>query len=200
MGSKPKVICVGLGRTGVGSFSSITKVTGDLSRAKTLSLAVALNELGFGPCYHLLLRPSGADDLKPWYNFGQGLANAEEDLWNLLKDYNSFSDYPVAINFEKLYKAYPDAKFILTTRDPAKWESSIKAISPFLNNLRSNDWLNKWSTIDAMARYHRGRLLTDMQGEIIAHNQRVIEVIPADQLLVYEVSQGWEPLVNYLEV
>ncbi|GJJ15939.1 hypothetical protein Clacol_010218 [Clathrus columnatus] len=142
---------------------------------------VALNRLGFGPCYHILLRPDN-HDLRIWYNVGQ--------------------DYPVAINFEKLYKAYPDAKFILTIRDPAKWEASTKEtlskiLAPGVNH---ESWEYKWFIVDAITRYHRGRFFTNAQDEIIAHNQRIIETISADQLLVYEVSQGWEPLVDYLGV
>jgi hypothetical protein len=33
-----------------------------------------------------------------------------------------------------------------------------------------------------------------------AHNARVREVIPAQRLLVYEVSQGWGPLCEFLGV
>jgi hypothetical protein len=33
-----------------------------------------------------------------------------------------------------------------------------------------------------------------------AHNEAVKQTIPADQLLVYEVKQGWEPLCKFLDV
>ena len=33
-----------------------------------------------------------------------------------------------------------------------------------------------------------------------AHNKAVIDVIPADRLLVYEVKQGWKPLCEFLDV
>ena len=32
------------------------------------------------------------------------------------------------------------------------------------------------------------------------HNEEVKRTIPPDRLLVYEVSQGWEPLCNFLGV
>lgn len=50
-----------------------------------------------------------------------------------------------------------------------------------------------------VGRYHRN-LETDTRGEIIAHNQRVIQTVPADKLLIYEVTQGWDPLVKFLGV
>ena len=33
-----------------------------------------------------------------------------------------------------------------------------------------------------------------------AHNQDVIDSVPADKLLVFEASQGWEPLCAFLDV
>ena len=34
----------------------------------------------------------------------------------------------------------------------------------------------------------------------VAHSESVRSVIPADQLLVYEVREGWEPLCDFLQV
>ncbi|GJJ15807.1 hypothetical protein Clacol_010085 [Clathrus columnatus] len=194
---KPKVICLGLGRTG------------------TSSLREALKTLGFGPCHHMIviLRNKDPKEIKTWTDLGQGSATLD-DIRTLLKDYNSIQDYPAVIYFEELYKAYPDAKFILvcrkkTTREPAKWEASMKvtilpAVKTFLERTPDPDpflsCLREWFDIEMLGRYHRGKLYTDTQDEIIAHNQRVIQTIPADKLLVYDVSQGWEPLVNFLGV
>lgn len=82
-----------------------------------------------------------------------------EDLDNLLRGYRSIMDFLAAIHAEKLYRAYPDAKFILvrppiqiprdilrldmktklqTTRDPDAWERSLKAtILTWYNGLKS---------------------------------------------------------------
>lgn len=130
---------------------------------------IALEELGFGPCHHMrvLLQNENLDEMNMWCNLGQGsdiniisqhidfarcspylgLATLH-DLRTVLDKYNSSLDYPSAIYYDKLYEAYPDAKFILvflsgcfnmgglvlnpssflqTTRDPAEWEVSIKA-------------------------------------------------------------------------
>ncbi|GJJ15804.1 hypothetical protein Clacol_010082 [Clathrus columnatus] len=125
MSSKPKVICLGLGQTG------------------TSSLMDALEMLGFGPCYHMkvVLQNQDPNEIKTWTDLGQGNVTSDivavglepicrlgsttlDDIRTLLKDYNSIVDYPPAIYYEELYKAYPDAKFILTTREPVKWEAS----------------------------------------------------------------------------
>jgi hypothetical protein len=49
-------------------------------------------------------------------------------------------------------------------------------------------------------KYHRGRLETHMQQEFLDHIERVKKNIPADQLLVYEVGEGWDRLVEFLGV
>lgn len=81
-----------------------------------------------------------------------------DDLRDLLKDFNSFLDFPVAFNCDKMYEAYPDAKFILvcltclpamflmrkrllidqkSTRDPEKWAKSMKAtLIPLVNGFK----------------------------------------------------------------
>jgi hypothetical protein len=37
-------------------------------------------------------------------------------------------------------------------------------------------------------------------GVFEAHNRHVIDSVPADRLLVFEASQGWEPLCEFLDV
>ncbi|GJJ16135.1 hypothetical protein Clacol_010415 [Clathrus columnatus] len=195
MNEKPKVICLGLSRTG------------------TSTLKEALGMLGFGPCYHMTVILDDGNrnpaEIDTWLNLGQGKATLD-DIRTLLKDYNSILDIPAAIYIEELYKAYPNAKFILTTRDPAKWEVSMKNtvldVIERLSNMNPDkrtffqSRLLEWYNVEMLTRYHQGKIFTDTQGELIAHNERVMKIIPSNKLLVYEVSQGWEPLVDFLEV
>lgn len=51
-----------------------------------------------------------------------------------------------------------------------------------------------------LEKYHQGRIYTHTQEELHRHNDRVKRLIPHDQLLVFEVKQGWGPLVNFLGV
>lgn len=170
---------------------------------------VALEHLGFGPCYHMktILQKQDPNEIKTWFNLGEGSASLD-DMRELLKDYNSILDYPAAIYYEKLYEAYPDAKFILTTRDPVKWETSMratimKASKKFQDYTDSSPFFREmvnWLDNDMESRYHRNRLSTDTQGEILRHNQRVKDTIPSEKLLVYDISQGWGPLTEFLQV
>jgi hypothetical protein len=38
----------------------------------------------------------------------------------------------------------------------------------------------------------------DLIKAFVAHNEAVKSAIPADQLLVFEVKDGWEPLCDFL--
>ncbi|THY80275.1 hypothetical protein D6C92_10641 [Aureobasidium pullulans] len=49
---------------------------------------------------------------------------AEFNKW--IGDYDSVCDTPMNLLVKELIEAYPEAKVILTTRDPAKWRKSIE--------------------------------------------------------------------------
>ena len=36
--------------------------------------------------------------------------------------------------------------------------------------------------------------------QMLAHNEEVKRIVPAERLLVWEVTEGWEPLCEFLEV
>ncbi|KAF8584194.1 hypothetical protein K439DRAFT_1346663 [Ramaria rubella] len=183
--NKPKVICLGLGRTG------------------TTSLMHALEMLGFGPCYHFkTISLEGGTDMPTWIKIGNGEGTLD-DFHSLLDRFGAVLDYPAAMYTAELYTAYPDAKFILTTRDPAAWEKSMRStIMRHFETLRKSTdkspletGIDNWSDI-----YHGGRLATHPQQELLDHNERVKQIIPPEQLLVFEVGEGWDRLVQFLGV
>ena len=67
-----------------------------------------------------------------------------ENNWRKLQDfideggYDSFSDYPIRTFYRKLFDAYPDAYFILTSRkDVETWQKSMVGFfSKFKINLK----------------------------------------------------------------
>src|SRR6516165_3260381 len=93
-------------------------------RTGTLSLKLALEQLGFGPCYHMLevlQNPSAA---------GQWEAAADRkavDWEEVFKGYRATVDWPAATFWRQLADAYPAAKVILSLRDPAAWFASTQA-------------------------------------------------------------------------
>jgi Sulfotransferase domain len=92
-----RVIGAGFGRTG------------------TLSLKRALEDLGFGPTYHMqevMRRPS---HIGRWLRYAR---SGEVDWDELFSGFRSAVDYPVSCVWEELASHYPDAKVVLSVRDP----------------------------------------------------------------------------------
>lgn len=96
----PNVIGAGFGRTG------------------TLSLKSALEELGLGPCYHMVETRAHPEHDTMWL----ALANGEASDWRpMLSGYASAVDWPTTYFWKDLAAANPQAKIILTLRDPDAW-------------------------------------------------------------------------------
>lgn len=185
-----KIICLGFGRTG------------------TLSLATAFEQLGFGPSYHpikILKQTSAENDIFAAWAKINDENSTPADLDNLLRGYTSISDFIAAINAEKLYQAYPDAKFILNIREPESWERSLNAtILTWYRALKAKPDKGpaEQSFIDGLDRdvVKRFRLETHPKEEMAAHSERMKKLIPKEKLLVYEIGEGWDRLVEFLGV
>src|SRR5436309_15782365 len=100
-----KVIGAGFGRTG------------------TLSVKAALEELGFGPCYHMVEVFDKPRHVELW----QAAAEGKPIDWDeLFAGYNAAVDWPACTFYQQLMQAYPAAKVLLTVREPQSWYESTK--------------------------------------------------------------------------
>src|SRR5215469_11934921 len=111
-----KVIGAGFGRTG------------------TMTLKVALEQIGFGPCYHMVEVFKNAQNAVQWWI---DAADGKPDWPKIFAGYNSTVDWPSATYYAELADAYPDAKVILTERDPEAWYRSTQAT--IFAEMRSRD-------------------------------------------------------------
>ena len=168
-----------------------------LGRTGTASLKVALEKLGMGHCYHMTEVLQDPPRGKDWIEAAKGNAN-----WDKIFDgFGGSVDYPGCTFWEELADYYPDAKIILTTRDPVRWwESTNETImsqmlvdgiqgSPFgelMQRIVFDTVDNKMRDKDYMVSYFEKR------------NAEIIEKVPADRLLAYEVKEGWGPLCEFL--
>ena len=134
-------------------------------------------------------------------------AAAGEPDWRQIYDgYKSAVDWPTACFFRELAREFPTAKFVLTQRDPGKWANSFGATIYEL--LAGKDqapsemhaWLEMASNVIAKTGFPLGLDHDALVQAFIAHNEAVKEAIPASQLLVFEVKQGWGPLCNFLNI
>ena len=173
-----------------------------LGRTGTMSLKLALERLGHGPCYHMKEVFAHLDAHVPMWDRA---ADGERVDWDVLfEGYRAAVDHPAAGFYRELAAHYPEAKIILTVRDPERWFQSFTStiLHPMTEPLP--DHLVAWGTMVRKAildRVFAGNVAdkTHVIASYERHNEEVKRTVPPERLLVYEVAQGWEPLCQFLE-
>ncbi|WP_108660000.1 sulfotransferase family protein [Acuticoccus kandeliae] len=174
-------------------------------RTGTNSLKLALEALGFGPCHHMLEVRAHPEQQAHWCAIAAGAA---PDWDAVFAGYRAEVDWPGARFWRELADHYPDAKVILTVRDPDAWFDSVQAtIYPFMEDpSRHEDPMLRARAEMAHALIVRqifdGRLddRAHAIGVFQAHIAEVQRTIAADRLLTYDIRSGWEPLCDFLDV
>ncbi|KAH8435164.1 sulfotransferase family protein [Aspergillus melleus] len=104
-----------------------------MSRTGTMSLYVALKELGYN-CYHMAecILNQHSDSLVLWnraidakFN-GNGRKFSGADFDQMLWRYDEVTDIPCILFVEELMDAYTDARIILTARPVESWLASME--------------------------------------------------------------------------
>ena len=184
---------------------SIKVIGAGYGRNGTLSLKNALQTLGFDQCYHMMDLNLEKDEDLAW----SALARGETvDFEKLFDGYQASVDWPSCNFWQEQLACYPDAKVILSERDPEKWYASImNTIYPSSLAAREMDHpearrRSKMIFEVIWDGLFDGRLedKEHVIGIYQAHNQNVKDKVPAEQLLVFESSQGWDPLCSFLGV
>ena len=176
-------------------------------RTGTMSLKAALEQIGFGPCYHMLEVFKHPSHIKTWLAAAEG---QEVDWVSLLGEYQAGLDYPLSVFYKELMGVYPEAKVILTVRDPQRWyESTLETI---YQGAALPDWalriLPPYRDFIKMVRTAVWEGLFEGRSEERAYAINVFEnwvievkrTVPAEKLLIFSVKDGWEPLCTFLGV
>ncbi|GGO21991.1 sulfotransferase family protein [Microbispora rosea subsp. aerata] len=189
-----------------------------LPRTGTTSTKAALERLGFGPCYHtfeVFLRPELA---RRWLPVCSG---GPFDWDRVFEGFRSCVDWPASFFWRELAQAYPDAKVVLTVRDPSSWYASFDV----LRSLSSQEPMTEDDapeTLRPLVAAMTGlqplfeRIGRAVFGEewrpghapgeeraVAAYHRHVAAVraaVPAGRLLVFDVREGWGPLCDFLGV
>lgn len=170
-----------------------------LGRTGTLSLKLALEHIGFGPCYHMVEVFSNPARSQDWVKAAEGQLEWEA----LFEGYAATVDYPGCVFWRELAAHYPSAKVILTVRDPVDWFESTQSTIFSRRNVERiaaspiRTFFEKTVGRDYGGRLHDREFMIE---QFVRHNAEVERAIPKDRLLVYEVSQGWEPLCAFLGI
>jgi hypothetical protein len=175
------------------------KIVGSgLGRTGTLSMKHALEQLGFGPCHHMIEVFGHPDSVPLWIAASQG--RAEWDL--IFQDFSSMVDYPGCRYWRELADYYPDARVLHTVRDPDAWFESTQATIFAPDSLAANapPPMNEFFRsflADFGGRLHDRAFMTDY---FRRHTAEVQRTIAPERLLIYEVGEGWERLCAFLGV
>lgn len=186
-----------------------------LPRTGTLTQKMALEMLGVGPTYHMVSVLADLDQATLW----QRALDGESPWQEIFDGYNSTVDWPGGYFYKELAEAYPEAKVLLSVRDLDAWERSMRqtvwavrhgeSLVRLLSSAQAHvspSWRGFLSMIDNLLWNGKG---TFAQGHETAeeliragrrHNEEVQATIPPERLLVWSVTEGWEPLCEFLEL
>ncbi len=186
-----------------------------LPRTATLTQKVVLEMLGLGPCYHMVNVLGDLDQVRLWRD-----ALAGRPDWHQIFDgFESTVDWPGGFFYRELLEIYPDAKVLLSVRDPDAWERSMRdtvwsvyyggSLMCHLSHAttRVDDPWNAYIELMKLLLWDERGTLRDgrdtREGMIAAmerHNEEVKRTVPPERLLVWDASEGWEPLCAFLGV
>lgn len=143
--------------------------------------------------------------------FYEAYLNQDRAEWDqLYQSYDAAVDWTASCFYKSLFKKYPDAKVLLTVRSADSWYKSIK------NTMTKVVVVNDSANNPNHQRYPIRRLMRAvamdgivMDPERVAdeehvkklfynHIEEVKAVIPADQLLIMELGEGWERMCKFL--
>jgi hypothetical protein len=196
-----KVIGAGFGRTG------------------TTSLKAALDRLGFGPCYHMTEVFAHPDHAEFW---SSAWRKEPVDWEGVLGNYEATLDWPACVFYEEIMQRHPEAKVLLSVRDPERWYQSTRTTIYDLSMLLDGSPIARWifGAITLLTFGGFAGRKSSMVNDIIwdgtfdgrfedeayatevfeRHNEEVRRRVPPERLLVYEVGEGWGPLCEFLGV
>ncbi|CAH8581206.1 unnamed protein product [Heterobilharzia americana] len=203
---------------------SLIVIGAGLPRTGTMSTKKALEILLSQPCYHMSeIVMQKHCDISKWQKLiddAQQIPNEplDQKLLNEIFDgYTSVTDAPACGFYKYLMNLYPNSKVILTIRDKNDWLSSIRqTVLPKTNTPDYMLFEEAKQTIglgpsftkmvdDSMRfTFQKPNMDLDNDEELLAcfdeHNKRVMETVPEDRLLVYQLGDGWEPLCKFLNI
>ena len=174
-------------------------------RTGTNSLKLALEHLGFGPCHHMFEVRDNPELLPDW----EAAALGETVDWDkIFSGYRSQVDWPGARYWRELEQHFPEAKVILSVRDPDAWFDSVQAtIAPFIaaRGTHPSPHANAIAEMayQAIVTQVFDNRMSERDYATQVFREHIAEVqseIPAHRLLTFDLRDGWQSLCEFLEV
>ncbi len=186
-----------------------------LARTGTMSLKQALEYLTGKRCFHmieLLKNPARIEILKKGYKSNQ------IEWSKFYEGYHSALDYPTCLYYPDLVKLNPDIKVIHTRRDFDSWYHSVKetvyrgkpkTIKDVTSLVKNMLFSKDYRKVAPVFMFNdkliwRGQFESRfedkefMRAKYQSHEALVTSSIKAENLLWYDVKEGWAPLCQFL--
>lgn len=196
---------------------SIKIIGAGFPRTGTNTLKESLESLGYMKTYHMKELIVHPENLRHWLMLRDTGTTNWEELYN---GYEATVDFPCYPWYKEHMKQYPEAKVILTIRPFEKWHDSVystiwqaqnpteAARAEMEAKMRAEPRLGavikcvQLAKEMMMEKQFHGKFLDKAYAEKIfyQHTEDVKAYVPADKLLVFDVSEGWGPLCRFLEV
>lgn len=171
-------------------------------RTATYSLRAALEKLGFNPCYHMETVLTDMENRVPQWN---AALSGNPDWASIYDGHMAAVDWPTAAFWRGLLAEFPDAKFIHSTRSAESWYDSFsQTILAVLSNPDKwpepqHEWLTMVEKLVCQKQFGGDTGRENLIATFKAHEAAVTSTIPAERLLVFQASDGWEPLCAFLD-
>lgn len=181
---------------------SISVIGAGFGRTGTLSLKSALETLGYNKCHHMIEVIHKPGEAEKWM---QAIDAESVDWDNLLAGFSATVDWPACHFYKELADYYPQAKVLLSVRDPLQWfesmsETTLRVISKRMQASDAQQPKNLGTELVVKTVF--GGKINDPEHGIRVfnqHTQDVINAIDSERLLIFDVRQGWEPLCQFLD-
>ena len=179
-----KVIGAGFGRTG------------------TTSLKTALEMLGFSKCHHMIevYKNDGQAD-----SFIEATKGGRANWGKIFQSYQATCDWPSCYFWKELSDYYPEAKVVLSVRDPESWYRSMtETLIPITQAMLKDTTIpNRDMVLEIFYKRTFLENIEDKQHMLDVfeqHNQKVRDTVAPDRLLEFAAKDGWDPLCTFLGV
>jgi hypothetical protein len=177
-------------------------------------MRAAMQQLGYVDTYHMMSASiENPPDALMWHEAlrakydGVGAPYTRADWDQLLGHCQAVCDWPAIAFAKELIEAYPEAKVVLTDRDVDSWHASTmrtvywRVTDPELRFLQYFSWaagmyypmLRKFFDT-----FFEGDFPNRGKAVFKKHYQEVRDLVPKENLLEFRVTQGWEPLCEFL--
>jgi hypothetical protein len=131
------------------------------------------------------------------------------DWDEVFRDFRATVDWPAARWWREIAAHFPDAKVLLSVRDPEAWYKSMSdtIYQPMTWPLNEkapeamrmqNEMVRKAILGDTFDNRFEDK--AHALGVFKRHVEEVRDTIESKRLLVFDVREGWEPLCRFLEV